>query len=74
MRGCTNFSADGVSRKDETWSDGKLNEDFTSIKMEFVRLVCEECKSTLFEVLQTDSYQTSARCAHCGRYYIVHCG
>lgn len=39
------------------------------------RLVCQNCKSMGFEVIQVrDHYQTHARCLECKTYYWVHSG
>ena len=35
---------------------------------------CRNCGGLSFEVLQTDNYETAARCNKCGMYYLVHCG
>ena len=71
--GCFNEIADKVKRINESWSDTNLDE----IKFSnggFTRLKCRNCGGLRFEVLRTDSYETSARCWECGMYYIVHCG
>jgi hypothetical protein len=82
-QGCKNISADNIDRVDATWSDTKLDNDFSKPSyrnnygeesINFTRLICEECGSTLFEVLDTGDYETSAQCAKCGTYYIVHSG
>jgi len=76
--GTFNKSADNVERVDATWSDTNLTKDFNTeqpsyVYKKFPRLVCNYCKRTLFEILQTGDYQTTARCI-CGKYYIVHSG
>jgi hypothetical protein len=73
LDGCFNESADLVKRKDETWSDTNLTKEFTE-KDTFKRLKCRNCDGLSFELLSTDSYETSARCNNCGMYYLVHCG
>lgn len=72
LNGCTNEAADAVPREDETWSDTNLMRK-TFSDASFARLTCRRCKGRLFEVLQTGSYETTARCP-CGMYYIVHTG
>jgi len=77
MHGCYNGSADIIKRVDEAWSDTNLTTDFSDHRWDgktFTRLKCRNCNGLHFEVLVTDSYETSARCATCGMYYIVHCG
>lgn len=71
--GCLNTSADKVGRVDKTWSDCNLDRYFFSTDKPFNRLICLWCKSTMFEILQTDDYETTAKC-QCGHYYIVHSG
>ena len=63
--------ADKTKRKDEIWSDTNLNNKF--INREFERLKCN-CGSISFEVLQTGSYETTAKCHECKAYYVVHNG
>ncbi len=70
--GVRNPFADRVERVDKTWSDTNLDGEFSS-DVTFDRLVCKECGGRLFEVLSTDSYETTARCP-CGMYYIVATG
>jgi hypothetical protein len=73
-----NKSADLVKRKNITWSDTNLLDDFSEKNNNedffFGRLICRNCNSLSFEVLITDEYETSARCIKCGMYYKVHCG
>lgn len=71
--GCFNESADLIERKNETWSDTNLEQQFTE-KDIFIRLQCRNCGGISFEVIQTDSYGTSAQCKNCSMYYIVYCG
>lgn len=78
--GMKNPTADRVMRSDQTWSDTNLATDFDDlvgiprlVGMTFDRLVCRACGGKTFEVLQTGSWETSARCP-CGYYYIVHSG
>ena len=73
LDGCFNKSADSVKRKNETWSDMNLTTEFKGNE-EFKRLECRNCKEIAFEVLQTESYETSAKCCNCGVYYIAHSG
>jgi len=70
--GCVNTIADDVPRVPEAWSDGNLTNDTFERKF-FSRLQCRVCGGLLFEVLKTDSYETTARCP-CGMYYVVHSG
>ena len=55
LDGCFNKSADLVKRKNETWSDTNLTNEFKGDE-EFTRLECRNCKGIAFEVLQTGSY------------------
>lgn len=71
--GAFNTSADNIERVDTTWSDTNLNKQYNPEEITFPRLVCNHCRRTLFEILQTGDYQTTARCI-CGKYYIVHSG
>jgi hypothetical protein len=71
--GVLNPSADAVERRDITWSDTNLDHVFPPGAV-FDRLVCRNCAGIHFEVMGTGPYETSARCAACGMYYIVHCG
>lgn len=73
VEGVPNESADKVKRKNITWSNTNLDDLFTDDKI-FERLCCRNCKGISFEVLSTDSYETSARCNMCGFYYTVHTG
>jgi hypothetical protein len=73
LDGCFNKSADLVKRKDETWSDTNLENEFTE-KDTFTRLKCRNCDGLSFEVISTGNYETAARCNNCGMYYLVHCG
>ena len=73
LDGCFNKSADLVKRKNETWSDTNLINEFEGNE-EFKRLECRNCKGISFEVLQTGDYETSAKCCNCGMYYLAHCG
>lgn len=81
MKGVFNKSADKVKRVNKTWSDTNMTKDYSNVKynsdgekMQFKRLKCRNCKGLSFEVLKTDSYETSAKCSTCGMYYFVHCG
>lgn len=70
--GFHNAAADAVVRVDSTWSDGDLmRQQFTK---PFERLKCRFCTSISFQVMITESYETSARCEGCGAWYIVHTG
>jgi hypothetical protein len=73
--GCLNSSADKILRKNETWSDTNLTCEYDHVKPGFVftRLICT-CGNLVFEILQTDLYETAGRCTACGKYYLVHCG
>lgn len=71
--GCFNKSADKVKRKDTFWSGLSLDKKFTE-NDKFDRLRCRNCGGKIFEVLCTDSYETSAKCLKCKMYYIVHMG
>ena len=72
--GTFNKSADIVKRTDVTYSDTNLHHNYP-LDYEFTRLICGECGATdCFEVLKTDSYETTAKCMKCGAYYIVHNG
>ena len=73
LDGCFNESADLVERIDETWSDTNLSQNFKS-DYKFKRLKCRNCGGLEFEVLQTDSYETAAKCVNCKMYYLAHCG
>jgi len=73
MNGCINASADQVVRVNKTWSDTNLTRNFGG-DASFGRLKCRNCGNLTFEVLDTGSYETSARCVICGYYYKVHCG
>ena len=78
--GCFNHSADEMPRTDKAWSDTNLNFDYSQkgnwrpSDQNFARLKCRACGGISFEVLQTGSYETSAKCCGCGMYYIVHSG
>lgn len=77
--GVMNESADRVPRNDMVWSDTNLDDDFDAQmardpKLVFWRLQCRNCGGIHFEVMSTDSYETSAKCVTCGMYYIVHSG
>ena len=71
--GCFNENADKVTIRNETWSDTNLVHGYPS-GYEFKRLICRNCRCIKFEVLQTNDYETSAKCCECGMYYIVHSG
>ena len=71
--GCFNESADLVKKVDKTWSDTNLDHKFNENDT-FGRLKCRNCGGITFEVLQTGSYETLAKCNYCGMYYIVHSG
>ncbi len=73
LDGCFNENADLVKRKNATWSDTNIRDEFND-NAEFKRLECRSCTGIAFEVLQIRSYETSARCCNCGMYYLVHCG
>ena len=89
-KGVRNESADSIKRVNRTWTDCQLDGKFTTdekvyeknkkdtyyVPNGFGRLVCNECGRTAFEILHTDSYQTSAKCLtdRCGLYFIVHSG
>ena len=75
LPGMRNPTADAVPRVDRTSSDGNLAYDYGDprIRTSFYRQVCRGCGGTLFEVLNTDDYETTARCP-CGLYYVVHTG
>lgn len=73
LDGCFNKTADLVKRKNETWSDTNLENEFKGNE-EFTRLECRNCKGIEFEVLKTRTYETSAKCCNCKMYYIIHCG
>ena len=72
--GVFNKSADKIPRKDEAWSDTNLTKDYTDRTEPFTRLRCRNCNTTYFEVMAISDYETSARCAYCGMWYIVHTG
>ena len=72
LDGCFNTVADNVERIDETWSDTNLD---NNVFIEpFIRLKCRNCGGVEFEVLQTGSYETTAKCWKCKMYYEVHNG
>jgi hypothetical protein len=71
--GVFNENADRVERRDKTWSDTNLDDDFVPNAV-FDRLKCRNCGGLQFEVLSTDRWQTSAKCVGCRMYYIVHSG
>ena len=71
--GQPNAKADNFPRKDGDWYRESSDYDKRGNLTNFMRLSCRSCGSKLFEVLNTDSYETTARCP-CGRYYVVHTG
>lgn len=72
--GCFNKSADSIDRVNKTWSDTNMNSDYTNYKYFFERLICRNCDSTVFEILDIGEHQTAGKCIKCGMYYLVHCG
>jgi len=71
--GCPNESVDAAKKEYDTWSDTNLDKVYPTNES-IIYLICSQCFSTTFEVAQTGSYQTSARCVECGFWYKVHCG
>jgi hypothetical protein len=72
--GIKNISADAVQREYVTWSDTNLTKEFSLDHKPLPTLQCRECSGIVFQVIQTDDWETSARCENCGTYYKVHCG
>ena len=80
LPGMRNPTADAVPRVDRTVSDENLATDYSDPtthrggeRSTFGRLICRGCCGTMFEVLSTGDYETTARCP-CGLYYVVHSG
>lgn len=73
--GAFNEHYDNLPRKYATWSDTNLEtkpSDYGFPKGGLKTLKCNTCGGTKFEVSKTNSYETSARCSKCGRWFIVH--
>lgn len=67
---------DAVPRKNIRWSDGKPSgTEIASDRMlpYFERLQCD-CGAIHFEVMITGDYETTAQCASCRAYFVVHSG
>jgi hypothetical protein len=77
-----NKSLDKIPRKDYTNTKDNPTIDYDSPTLSkwhekpnhIDRLKCEICGSTLFEILYTDDYETTAYCVQCELYNIVHTG
>jgi len=75
LDGMLNPTAAKIPIEDACWSDGNFDRDFDKYPVDsFIRLKCRQCTSFVFEVLDTNKYETTARCFNCGRYYIVDSG
>jgi len=63
----------GMGERGQYWYGESSDYDKRGNVTNFFRLSCQHCGSKLFEVLKTDTFETTARCP-CGRYYVVHTG
>jgi len=75
--GCFNEHYDKLPKEYETWSDTNLETkpgDYGFPENTLKLLKCNNCGGITFSVAQTGSYETSARCTGCGKWFIVHSG